>query len=87
MGGNGDKNYADASQCSGDKEGSQRLEDNSGVIAALRALTQYKRKSCRVRQDPQLTPNKSIKILGRERETNPACPPPFFFSLKAGTVE
>lgn len=49
------------------------------MIAVLRALTQDKGKSHHVKRDPQLTPNKSIKVSWRERETNPACPLLFFF--------
>lgn len=46
--------------------GCKIIADN--VIVVLGALTQNKGKRCHVKQDPYLTPYKSIKILGREKQ-------------------
>lgn len=54
------------------------------VIVVLRALTQNKGKSCHAKQDPWPTPYKSIKIMGRQRETKPACCLFVFFFFSEG---
>jgi len=53
--------------------GCKKIAD--GLIADLRALTQYSRKSCYIKQDPRLTPNKRTTLHNNigEGEGNKPC--------------